>query len=163
MPVSDGTDGQEVWVAKSGIGTFSPSALRRRREQKGFTLTELASLSGVSQASLSSWEAGKVIPTPSNLAAVAHAVDAHVADLAPVRAEHTRMTDLRHQAGLSQAAVALAIGMSQASVANIESGATRPRPAATAALAGAYGVNEPTVTRVWEATRTARMTRLKAR
>lgn len=150
-------------MARNGVDTFSPSALRRRRELKGLTLGEVASLSGVSAASLSNWEAGKVIPTPPNLAAVAHALGAQVADLAPVPAGRMRMSDLRHHAGLSQEDVAEAIAMSKASVTNIESGATLPNPRALAALAHAYGVDEDTLASTWEATREARMTRLRAR
>lgn len=154
---------QEVRVARSGVHTFSPAALRRRRELRGFTIGELASLSGVSQASLSNWEAGKVTPTPGNLAAVARALGTEIANLAPVRAALIRMADLRHQAGLSQDEVAATAGVSRATITNVEAGATRPRPATVAALAAAYAITEGDLTAVWERTHEARMARLRAR
>jgi transcriptional regulator with XRE-family HTH domain len=150
-------------VAKSGVHAFSPAALRRRRELRGFTISEVASLSGVSQASLSSWEAGKVVPTPGTLAAVAAALGTTVADLAPVRAAQVRMADLRHQAGLSQDQVAALIGTSRGTVTNIEAGARRPQPETFTALAHAYDTTEDVIVDVWDRTNTARMTRLRAR
>jgi len=163
LPSSDSEPAQEVNVAKSGVHAFSPAALRRRRELKGFTISEVASLSGVSQATLSNWEAGKVVPTPGNLASVARALGAEVADLAPVHAARLRMADLRHQAGLNQDQVAAIIGVSRGTITNIEAGATRPQPGALTDLANAYGTNGDLLIEVWERTRAARMARLRAR
>ena len=56
----------EVWIARSGVQGFSPAAFRRQRSRRQLSLSELSLLSGVSAATISAWETGKVAPSPRN-------------------------------------------------------------------------------------------------
>jgi transcriptional regulator with XRE-family HTH domain len=153
----------EVQVAKSGIDTFSPAALRRRRAERAMTLSDLSLLSGVSESAISAWERGKDKPTPAPLAAIADALGTHVADLAPVPESALRLVDLRHQAGYSQEAAAADLRISRTRLGAIETGRRDPRDAEVDALAALYSVTAARVRQLWQRTRDARTARLLAR
>lgn len=150
----------EVPVARSGIDTFSPAALRRRRADRSMTLSDLSVLSGVSESAISAWERGKDKPTPALLTAIADALGTHVADLAPVPESTLRLIDLRHQAGYSQETAAVNLCISRTRLGAIETGRRDPRDREVDALAALYGVTADRVRQLWQRTRDARMARL---
>jgi transcriptional regulator with XRE-family HTH domain len=153
----------EVQVARSGIDTFSPAALRRRRAERALTLSDLSILSGVSESAISAWERGQDKPTPALLAAIATALGTHIADLAPVPESALRLVDLRHQAGYSQEHAAADLHISRTRLGAIESGRREPRVSEADALAALYGVTADRVLQLWQRTRDARTARLLSR
>ena len=153
----------EVWIARSGVQGFSPAAFRRQRSRRQLSLSELSLLSGVSAATISAWETGKVAPSPRNLAAAAEMLGIGVADLVPVKEDRLVLANLRHQVGLTQQAAAEAVGLKRSMYGAIESGLRAADQEQRIQLAQLYGVSENLFGILWQRTRDARIARLQAR
>ncbi len=153
----------EVWIARSGVQGFSPAAFRRQRSRRQLSLSELSLLSGVSAATISAWETGKVAPSPRNLAAAAEMLGIGVADLVPVKEDRLVLANLRHQVGLTQQAAAEAVGLKRSMYGAIESGLRAADQEQRIQLAQLYGVSEKLFGILWQRTRDARIARLQAR
>jgi transcriptional regulator with XRE-family HTH domain len=149
-------------VGRASIRGFSPAALRRRRSQKTFSLAELATLSGVSAATINAWETERSAPTPRTLGSVADALGIRVADLVTIKEDDLHMADLRFQAGLTQGGLAAAAGITMGILTAIESGHREPDGAQLQALAAALNVESEWLAAVWARTRAARIARLKS-
>lgn len=149
-------------MPRSGVRGFSPATLRRLRTTSGFSQDELADLAGVSAQTLSTWETGKTAPSARVLAAVADALRITVADLAPLRDSELVLRDLRSQAGLTQAAVATALGIGPTRSSDLERGRRPVDDDVVHQLAALYGVTDDLVRQAWARTYEQRQTRLRS-
>ncbi len=149
-------------VGRAGSRGFSPAVLRRHRNQKSYSLADLATLSGVSAATIGAWETNRSRPSPRTLAAVAEALGVQVADLVPVKENDVLMSDLRFQVGLTQHQLAKLTGITTAVLFAIESGHRAPDDEQLQGLADALRVDPPWLATVWARTRDARIARLRA-
>jgi transcriptional regulator with XRE-family HTH domain len=126
----------------------------------GFARGQIADALGVGTATLRSWEAQRRIPTLVNLIRFGRELGLRLVVLGPGERtypdritvqpdelwEHWEIRKLvaalrtqRLSSALSQDAVALAVGVSKASIAQFESGRMHPRPRVLAAWAAALG------------------------
>jgi len=116
----------EAEVVKTRFSSRSLKALRRRFE---LTQGELAKLLDVSPTTITSWQRGKSRPRKDRLARIATLrkmtraqVDEALGRPAAPPVKPARIKALRKKLGLSQAALARALGVSTGSVAGWESG-----------------------------------------
>jgi len=150
-------------MPRSGVRGFSPAALRKARADAELRADELARLIGVTRQAVSSWENGRSRPSPVTLLALAKALRVSTADLAPIRERDLRIGDLRSQAGLTQAHVADALGVSTTVIGDLERG-FRPMDTNQAdVLAELYQVDAARVRTIWQQTYDAVTTRLASR
>lgn len=165
MPPDNHDDGPEAEVAeaRSGVQAFSPSAFHRQRIRRGLTLRQLSLLSGVSAASISNWESGKVGPNPRLLAAVVAELDVDIADVVRVRQDRTRLVDLRHRAGLSQQVAADAAGMKRTTYGAIETTGQAPSDQQRQAFCHLYGLDSDAFDSIWAYTHQAAKRLLRSR
>ena len=150
-------------MARSGVQGFSLAAFRRQRSRRQLSLSELCLLSGVSAATVSAWETGKVAPSPRTLAAAAETLGIGVADLVPVKEDRLVLANLRHQVGLSQQAAAEAVGLKRSMYGAIESGFRVADQEQRSRLAQLYGVTAEVFDTLWQRTRDSRIVGLQAR
>ncbi len=150
-------------MPRSGVRGFSPAALRRLRSSARLSLEDLGDLAGISPQAISTWETGRIRPSPGMLAAVAAALRVSVADLAPIPEGDLRLSDLRFQAGLTQADVAAALGVGSSRISDIDRGRRPVDDDTVAALAALYKVSPELLQVVWQRTVDARATRLQNR
>lgn len=165
MPLDDVHEQSEieVTVARSGVQGFSPAAFRRLRNRRNLSLSELSLLAGVSPATMSAWETGKVAPSPRTLAAAAEAMGVGVADLVPIKEDRLVLADLRHQLGFAQQAAAEAVGLKRSMYGAIESGFRAADDEQRTKLAQLYRVTEDVFDVLWRRTRDLRIAHLRAR
>ncbi len=163
MGVSDPHHGPGERMPRSGVRGFSPAALRRLRAAARFSLDELGDLAGVSPQTVSKWETGQIKPSPGTLTAVAQVLRVTVADLAPIREADLELSDVRSQAGLKQADVAQALGVSTTRISDIERGRRPIDDQTVDQLSRLYGVTSELLRAVWRHTADMRATRLSAR
>lgn len=149
-------------MPRSGVRGFSPATLRRLRATAGFSQDELGDLAGVSAQTLSTWETGRSVPSARVLAAVARALRVTVADLAPLRDSELVLRDLRSQAGLTQADVAVALRISAPRSSDLERGRHAVNDDVAHELAVLYGVTDDLVRQAWARTYDQRRTRLRS-
>jgi len=128
-----------------GTARFDPARLRALRVAAGLTQRQLAARAGVVPGRIGDWERGRFRPEPPSLTRLAAALDVAPAALQTPTGTPT-LADLRGEAGLTQRQLAAAAGLTPGAYAYLELGATTLRPPATAALAGALGVDADTVT-----------------
>jgi transcriptional regulator with XRE-family HTH domain len=124
---------------------ISPERLREARVRAGLSQGDLASLVGVSQTAISTWESGTARPREGArrrlLAALALRDDTSTVsteelhDVSRPRVVPEQLRDARIRAGLSQGDLALRIGVSQATVSTWENGTSQPRTNSADALA----------------------------
>ncbi len=150
-------------MPRSGVRGFSPAGLREARAEAELRTDELARLVGVTRQAVTSWENGKAKPSPTTLLALSKALKVRTADLAPIREADLRISDLRSQAGLTQAEVAKELQVSTAVIGEMERGFRPIDDAHAPALAHLYGVTPARVRTVWQQTFDAVTTRLSAR
>ncbi len=118
------------------------SEIRARRESLGWTQGELARRIGVTQPSISNWEAERVRPRREDAARLAAAlVGSDVAAIEPVANYGAWVADRRSTLGLTRSQLAERAGISEVGIWNIETGRTYnprgpTRRAIEAALAG---------------------------
>ena len=86
-----------------------------------------------------------------------------MADLAPIPEGDLRLSDLRFQAGLTQADVAAALGVGSSRISDIDRGRRPVDDDTVAALAALYKVSPELLQVVWQRTVDARATRLRNR
>lgn len=129
-----------VWSARLG------AHLEASRTRAGMRRVDLADRLGVSEETIRLWEKGAVQPTADNLARLIPvlAIEAShwqlPADVvAPAEDEFPalarRLREERHALGLTQAAVAVRLGVAQATYAGWETGRSTPGPQHTAVVA----------------------------
>lgn len=152
---------QGARVSKTTVRGFSGARLRRLREARGLTGDDLADASGISEAALRSWEAGRATPTPTLLAAVAERLRVTIADLVVIRSDELVLSDLRNLAGLNQADVAERLGVGTTSLTRIEKGRREYDPEIGRQLARIYKVKVNELRTVWERTRKVRLDMLE--
>jgi transcriptional regulator with XRE-family HTH domain len=132
----------------------SKSPLRRLREQAGHTQEVVASVVGVAQAFVSSWESGAAPIGEPNLALLTRLYGCTVDELEAaadttraewIRQRDTRLADVlrrrRIRAGLSRQAVAEACDVSPSAVVLWEQGTIRPRRETLVEMAELLGVD----------------------
>jgi len=146
-----------------GVQGFSPTALRRARGRRRLSLRQLSLLSGVSIATISTWEAGKATPSSRLLAPVADALRIEVGVLAPVKESRLGLADLRNQLGLTQQQAADAVGLKKSMYAAIETGFRPADQAQRNRIAQLHGITDENFDTLWHRTRDTHITRLKAR
>lgn len=150
-------------MPRSGVRGFSPAALRKARADAELRPDELARLIGVTRQAVTAWESGRSRPSPVTLLALSEALRILPADLAPIRETDLRISDLRSQAGLTQAHVAEALGVSTTVVGDLERGFRQVDTRQVDLLAELYHVAPDRVRRIWQQTYDAVTTRLASR
>ena len=143
-----GRDLREWGVPRTVVRGFRPDRLRELRLAAGRTTDDLAALTSVSRQSISAWETGRSVPSPSALCALAATLGAEIADLVALSTDELRLSDLRVLAGLEQSEVAARVGVSVTTLAELERGVRAPAEDRASVLAEVYGVG-PAV--VWAA------------
>jgi transcriptional regulator with XRE-family HTH domain len=110
-------------VHRTTLPRFSGAALRRARLRAGVSLVALARALGVGESAVSWWEGQPVVP-PARGAEILQALGRLRARAeAPVgRATAARLKALRVTTGWSQLRLAAALGVSQSTISNWESG-----------------------------------------
>lgn len=139
-----------VEVSRSAVRGFSATRLRRYRQARKATIEDLADAAGVSAQAVSAWETGRAAPTPELLAKVAAELRLTVADLVPIPTDQLGLSDLRVQAGLTQASAAQQLGVSATLLGRIEKGRKDYEDERADQLAELYGVTKELVTKAWE-------------
>jgi transcriptional regulator with XRE-family HTH domain len=143
-----------------GVSGFSPSALRNARRHAGWTVNELAVVSGVSSSVLSSWERGGHQPTITRLRQVAEALGVEIADLlGPSASRRSTLTDLRIASGLTLEDVAARAGIHHTTISRAETGGAMSART-LAALAETYDATETEIERAWQRSRREVLRRL---
>ncbi|MDN5758748.1 MAG: helix-turn-helix transcriptional regulator, partial [Tomitella sp.] len=104
---------------------------------------------------------GRATPTPPLLAKVARSLHVTIADLVVVPLDKRTLSDLRVQAGLTQAQLAEAIGASKSVVANIEKGRVAYDSGRAKRLSVVYGVRVSEAKSAWENSRATRAARIR--
>jgi len=137
--------------------------LRKARADAELRADELARLIGVTRQAVTSWENGRSRPSPVTLLALSKALRVPTADLAPIREIDLRISDLRSQAGLTQADVAGALGVSTTVVGDLERGFRPVDTGQADVLAELYQVAPARVHTIWQQTYDAVTTRLASR
>jgi transcriptional regulator with XRE-family HTH domain len=117
----------------------------------------------ITRQAVTSWENGSSKPSPVTLLALSKALRVPTADLAPVRETDLRISDLRSQAGLTQAEVARALDVSTTVIGDLERGFRPVNADHAASLAELYRVTPARVHAVWQQTYDAVTTRLASR
>ncbi len=148
-------------VPRSVVRGFSGARLRQRRTERGFTIDDLGDLAGVSPPVVSGWETGRYSPTPHLLDRVATALHITIQDLVVLPPEKAMLSDLRTQAGLTQADVAKTLGISPSTLGRIEKGRKDIDDELPAALAEVYETTTDLVIRAWELTVATRAAHLR--
>lgn len=148
-------------VPRSVVRGFSGARLRQRRTERGFTTDDLGDLAGVSPPVVSGWETGRYLPTPHLLGRVAAALHITIQDLVVLPPEKALLSDLRTQAGLTQADVAEVLEISPSSLGRIEKGRKPADEEIATKLAELYGVSEDQVLRAWGLTVATRAAHLR--
>jgi len=124
-------------------------------------MADLADAAGVSEQTVSSWEIGRAAPTPPLLKRVASVLNVTVPDLAPIPDARLTLSDLRSQAGLTQADAATALGVSATVLGRIEKGRKLYDAERAALMADLYGVNIPKIREAWDRDIETRATRVR--
>jgi transcriptional regulator with XRE-family HTH domain len=150
-----------VEVSRSAVRGFSATRLRRYRQARKATIEDLADAAGVSAQAVSAWETGRAAPTPELLAKVAAELRLTVADLVPIPTDQLGLSDLRVQAGLTQASAAQQLGVSATLLGRIEKGRKDYEDERADQLAELYGVTKELVTKAWELDRANMKARAK--
>jgi transcriptional regulator with XRE-family HTH domain len=96
------------------------SVRRLDRPRAGLSLDELAARVGAVRALIIDYEAGRKVPGPARLVALAEAVGVRPEALSGVRAERAQLVDLRCWAGLTAEQAAGALGVSRWAYSNWE-------------------------------------------
>ncbi|WP_220472359.1 helix-turn-helix domain-containing protein [Tomitella gaofuii] len=161
MRCNDADHQGELNVTRSAVRGFSGARLRRIRTDRGLTGDELADAAGVSYQAISHWETGRATPTPPRLARIATALNVTISDLVVIPLAKRNLSDLRVQAGLTQAQLGESAELSQPVVANLEKGRVEFDAGRAARLAAALGVHTPEVEAAWKNSRATRAARIR--
>lgn len=120
------------------------STVRRLREQKGITVTELARATGLSPAHISEIERGRTAPSVRTLEKLARALGVSPGVLVRsvgANGVGEKLRRLRERLGLTQKEVAEKAGVSYGLIGQIESGRTQSSVTTLSLLAEALGVS----------------------
>ncbi|HEV8115999.1 MAG TPA: helix-turn-helix transcriptional regulator, partial [Acidimicrobiales bacterium] len=93
-----------------GIRSFSGTALRRARVERGLSHDALARLTGRTRGHLIHWEQGRYRPSPALLVILAQALDLDPLELLDVTEDTATLPDLRGRVGLATVDVADHLG-----------------------------------------------------
>ena len=94
-----------------GIRSFSGTALRQARVERGLSHDALARLTGRTRGHLIDWEQGRYRPSPALLVVLAEALDVDPFELLDVTEDTATLADLRGRAGLGTVEVAERLGV----------------------------------------------------
>ena len=145
------------------VAGFSPRALLNARRAAGWSIAELAVVSGVPSTVLAGWERGAHQPTVTRLRAAAEALGLEVRDLLRASAaDGGTLTDLRVARGLSLVEAAKAAGIHDSTLSRAERGAPLTERVQLA-LAAAYQCSESEIGEAWALGREAIARRLRAK
>lgn len=133
---------------------FSPDALRQARLTQGLSRGELARLSGVSLSAVQFWETGRSRPQVDSLARVTETLGVAMSDLVQVEPGERFLADLRILAGLTQHQLAQQLGVSTATISNLELGYTKLPDRLIAPLAQALNTRPNEVSDAYQRGRT---------
>ncbi|ATY17237.1 XRE family transcriptional regulator (plasmid) [Amycolatopsis sp. AA4] len=128
---------------------FDPEALAAARRQRGLSRGDLARLADISPAAVASLETGRRQPQVDSLARIAAALGIAVRDLVPIPDEQRHLSDLRVHAGLTQAALAAAIGVSPTRLGALERAEQALADDLARRLADALSVSPSTIRAAW--------------
>ncbi|NMM90675.1 transcriptional regulator [Rhodococcus sp. SRB_17] len=148
-----------VGVSRSAVRGFSAARLRRYRQARKATIEDLADAAGVAAQTVSAWETGRAAPTPELLAKVAAELRLTVADLVPIPSDELGLSDLRVQAGMTQAHAAADLGISATLLGRIEKGRKEYDDLRAQQLATLYGATKVLVSEAWQRDRENRQAR----
>lgn len=131
-----------VDISQEDEGLTFGDRVRLARQNKGWTVTELAQKVGLSPAYISEVEKDKVIPAVSTMRRLAQVLEVSVPALLNENAAlGLKVRMLREEQGLTQAALAGAAGISAGMVAQIEQGKVQPSFRTIERIAQVLGVS----------------------
>lgn len=156
-------DYQGGTVPRSRVRGFSAAHLRRRRDARHLTQSELASAIGVSPRSVQAWEADDFGPDEPTLATLATALHCDVRELVRIDAGDVRLADLRTFAGLLLGDAAEQLGWHRATLRALEHGERPANPGQRAQLAELYQVSAETLDAAAQCTADYRATAIRAK
>lgn len=125
---------------------FKPERLVEHRKAQGFSSRgELARQVGISASAVAKWESGQTTPGVDILARVAAVLDVPMTTFIDIPADELYLGDLRALAGFTQPQLAARIGISSATVADLERGHATLSDGHVARLVTVLNVDEETV------------------
>lgn len=104
------------------VDSFNAAALRRVRDERGLSQAELAAEVGARPAQISGYERGERVPGIETFVALARVLEVDPFTLAGVDASTATLADHRARCGVSKAALAAKVGLTEKAWAQIESG-----------------------------------------
>jgi transcriptional regulator with XRE-family HTH domain len=132
------------------LDTFQPGALRALRKARGLTQRELADRIGTTDRTVMRWEGGAGTPAIELIPTLAAALACRPEQLLEPVVVDTLQT-LRRRAGLSQRALAAALGVNQSTYSRIERGTSPLDTALVADIATALKVGRREVEAAYDA------------
>lgn len=137
---------------------FSAVRLRQLRTERGWSMSQLARVSGLRPNQIGMWEAGVYRPSPASLRALADGLGVDpLALLNGTEPTAPTVYHLRIKSGLSRAQLARQLGVSRATIRRIEDGdPVRVTPAMRSRLAMSLGSTGIDVADALERTRRGR-------
>lgn len=138
------TEGARCDTAGTQVRARVGSTVRKLREQKGITVTELARASGLSPAHISEIERGRTAPSVRTVEKLARALGVSPGVLVRsvgANGVGEKLRRLRERLGLTQKEVAEKAGVSYGLIGQIESGRTQSSVTTLSLLAEALGVS----------------------
>lgn len=154
------TSKEGVEVARNTVRGFSGATVRRLRIVRGLASDDFADLVGASVSAVWSWETGRTAPTPPTLVRIAQVLHVTPADLIAIPEHQLTLSDLRVEAGYTQADAARALDLSPNKLLRIEKGRLPSDPDITRKIATLYGISTERVASTWAHTVATRAARL---
>ncbi|MCX2715978.1 helix-turn-helix domain-containing protein [Mycolicibacterium sp. J2] len=120
---------------------FDAAAFATLRRERGFSVSDLARLSGTSLGTIHAWEAGRRTPQIDILAAVMAVLDAPIDAVVRIQEDQRFPGDWRVMKGLTQPQLAAQAQLSTAAVQRIELGEHPLSDANARTLSGLLGIS----------------------
>ncbi len=139
-----------------GIRSFSGTALRRARVERGLSHDALARLTGRTRGHLIHWEQGRYRPSPALLVILAQALDLDPLELLDVTEDTATLPDLRGRAGLATVDVAEHLGVHPTTYRRLERGHAPLADDTAATLAALFGTTPDRIVDAYTRVRVAR-------
>lgn len=138
-----------------GVRSFSGSALRQARIDRGLSHDALALLTGQFRQNLIAWEQGRHQPTPRLLAVLAGALELDPFELLDVTEDAATLADLRARAGLAIVDVAHKLEVHPTTYWRIERGTGPLSETIAATIASVLGTTAEVVAAAYDRARAA--------
>jgi transcriptional regulator with XRE-family HTH domain len=146
--------GQEVrTVARAGLPGFSGPRLRSLRQERHWTILELAEMADLKRSTIQHWENGTSTPDPRSIPRLARALGVQPRDLTILTDEEIGLLELRALSGRLASDMADSVGIDRTTWGEIERGFRRPDDELMTLIAATLDLAPDEVREAWQRTK----------